>query len=364
MATYFIATISGMGSLFRYFHSLGRELVSRGHSVVILLDGQSYDEEDRNGNPSVMTWPSNKPTHWKDARFLHALINRYKPECIIGNFSAVNICTLTSWFHGVPARVVWNHTLTKQIELDSGIPRWKMRLLRHRRHIVNRFATHFIANSNTMKEDLEDSFNIRPDKITVLHFLLPEPTDVSSGPRKSTLVYAGRLDRSKGLDIFIRSIPLVRQLKPDIVVEFIGDGSMRRECERLACTLHVQDACRFLGARPLPEVYDRMAAASIVVSPSRHEAFGLVNVEAHSVGTPVVASRVGGIREIVVDGETGFLVPPEDPEALAEKINQLLTDEDLRSMFGRAARERFERIFSDRHISSHVDFFEQIAGVS
>jgi glycosyltransferase involved in cell wall biosynthesis len=364
MATYFIATIGGGGTVFRYFHSLGTELASRGHDVLILVDGQRYDDEDRESNPSVMTWPSKKPRHWKDAKFLHALINRFRPACIIGNFSALTICTLTAWLHRVPARVAWYRTLTKQIELDSGTPPWKARLLHYRRRMVNSLATHFIANSDTMKEDLQTAFNIRADRISILHLLLPEPPSDCSGERKEKLVYAGRLDRSKGLDILIRAIPIIRRVRPDVIVEFLGDGSMRRECERLAASLSVQDACRFLGARPLNEVFERMAAASVVVSPSRYEAFGNVNVEAHSVGTPVVASCVGGIRDIVVDGETGFLVPPENPEALAEKIILLLTDEDLRSRFGRAARERFEEVFSVRRIPDHADFFERIAGVS
>jgi glycosyltransferase involved in cell wall biosynthesis len=83
-------------------------------------------------------------------------------------------------------------------------------------------------------------------------------------------------------------------------------------------------------------------------------------VEASSAGVPVVASNTGGIPEIVVDGETGFLVPPGDPRALAEKIILLLKNEDLRRRFGKAARARFESAFSVRNVSRHADFFESL----
>jgi glycosyltransferase involved in cell wall biosynthesis len=84
-----------------------------------------------------------------------------------------------------------------------------------------------------------------------------------------------------------------------------------------------------------------MAAADVVVVPSRDEAFGIVNVESLAVGTPVVASRVGGISEIVRDGRDGFLVPPDDPAALADRLSTLLCDANLRRTMAGSARRRF-----------------------
>jgi glycosyltransferase involved in cell wall biosynthesis len=124
--------------------------------------------------------------------------------------------------------------------------------------------------------------------------------------------------------------------------------------------LHLQDACKFLGALPQQQVVEKMASASLMAVPSLEEAFGLVNAEAASVGTPVVGSSVGGMREVIIDGETGFLAPPGDPNALAEKIIIILKDDDLRSRLGRAARERFESVYSMRNMPKHADYFEGI----
>jgi len=360
MACFIIATISGGGSLFQYFSALGRELDLRGHRVIILVDRQRRDEEERERNPSVLTWPSRQPTSWRDAHFLHTLIRRHGAACVIGNFTAVNICTLIGWLDRVPVRVAWSHTLTSQIDQDVETPRWKLRLLRRRRRFVYKFVTHFLVSSRALAEDLRVSFGVRPDSITVLPFLLPDPPTTRAPAVRANVIYSGRLSPAKGVDVLIRAVPTIRAAFPDVFVDVLGDGPMRDEYERLAASLNVRDACRFLGAVPLGEVYERMASAAVVAVPSRREAFGLVNVEAQSVGTPVVGSDIDGIREIVMDGKTGFLVPPDDAGALAERIILLLKNEDLRRRLGQAGRAHFEASFSNRGMSRHADFFESL----
>jgi glycosyltransferase involved in cell wall biosynthesis len=130
----------------------------------------------------------------------------------------------------------------------------------------------------------------------------------------------------------------------------------------MAEAIGLGDRCQFLGALPMGTVYREMAAAAVQVSPSLYEAFGLVNVEANSVGTPVIASDTGGIREVIVDGETGFLFPPGDSSALEERIVRLLGDEELREKMGRVARKRFEDNFSMRQMPRQADFFERLVG--
>ena len=105
---------------------------------------------------------------------------------------------------------------------------------------------------------------------------------------------------------------------------------------------------------------EALARASVCVVTSKNEAFGYVGAEAQAVGTPVVASEVDGIVEVVLDGETGFLVPPEDAAAFAEKIKVLLLDDALREQFGVNAREHFLKTFSTSNIARHVDHLEQL----
>jgi D-inositol-3-phosphate glycosyltransferase len=93
----------------------------------------------------------------------------------------------------------------------------------------------------------------------------------------------------------------------------------------------------FVGAKDQDVLPYYLAAADMVVMPSLYESFGMVALEAMAAGTPVIASQVGGLAHLVQDGQTGLTVPPRDPAALAERIDELLTDADLRLRLGRQA---------------------------
>jgi glycosyltransferase involved in cell wall biosynthesis len=104
-----------------------------------------------------------------------------------------------------------------------------------------------------------------------------------------------------------------------------------------------------------------MAAAAVVVVPSRSEALGAVNIEALAVGTPVVAANVGGIGEVVRDGLDGYLVPPDDVDALGERIGRLLADPARRATFGDNARRGFlERFELSAGLARHAQWYEEL----
>ena len=133
--------------------------------------------------------------------------------------------------------------------------------------------------------------------------------------------------------------------------------------QTLADELGVGDICHFRGAIPHAEVLENMAAAAITIVPSKDEAFGYVNIESMAVGTPVIASRVGGIPEIIRDGEDGFLIPPDDSSALAARIKTLLVDDRLRAKMGQNARNHFLACFElSRSIEQHARYFEKLGG--
>jgi glycogen(starch) synthase len=153
------------------------------------------------------------------------------------------------------------------------------------------------------------------------------PADVATPDDPPHILYAGRLSEEKGVLELVevgRGLPLV----------VAGDGPLRNR---------VPGALGFVAHDELLRLYDR---ASIVVCPSRREGFGVVCAEAMAHGRPVVATSVGGLRDLVVDSETGLLVPPRDPAALRVALERLLGDEDLRRRLGAAARERAAAEFS------------------
>jgi glycosyltransferase involved in cell wall biosynthesis len=155
---------------------------------------------------------------------------------------------------------------------------------------------------------------------------------------KSTLAFAGRLFAAKALEVALAAIDQVENVELLVV----GDGEERARLEAIA-----GDRVRFLGARPREEVLRILRDADVVVLSSRWENFPHVLVEALEVGTPVVATRVGGVSEIVEDGVNGLLVAPDDPDALAVAIRSALADRDRLAANAAASVERFseERVY-------------------
>jgi len=163
--------------------------------------------------------------------------------------------------------------------------------------------------------------------------------------RSHLLVVPGRLHPEKGQTYFFHSLPAIRrQLDRPVVALVAGAGpfeaAYREEVRSLGC----EDVVRFLGFRR--DIADVIAAADLVVLPSMAEAFGLVVAEALYLGTPIVATHVGGIPEIVEDGVDGVLVPPADSNALADAIVRLLGDPERRRLMASAGRARVRDRFS------------------
>ncbi len=335
-----------------HFLALSEEMAQRGHQVVILAPHRRTDLEKPNGNPAVLTWPSDRPTRISDALFLQRLIHRFQPSCFIANFAAVNVMTLVGRMAQVPVRVAWYHTVSEQLAQDNPAPNWKRALFQWRKRLVYQAATRVVANSSASAEDVQKTYGLPASKCQVFSNALADPLLNSSlqneTPIPGRLVCVGRFFPSKGQDVLIRALARLQKMNPAAHVEFIGEGPARETCERLARELGVHHKCVFTGQIEHAEVLRRMARAVATVVPSRSEAFGLVNIESMAVGTPVVASKVGGIVEIVRDGQDGFLVPPDDPWALEVKLELLLQSRHLRHEMRGNARQQFLQRFEQR----------------
>jgi glycosyltransferase involved in cell wall biosynthesis len=171
--------------------------------------------------------------------------------------------------------------------------------------------------------------------------LPPEPGREREPPQ---ILYAGRLSKEKGVLELVEAasgLPLV----------VVGDGPLRGR---------VPNARGFVGRHELERLY---ADAAIVVCPSRREGFGVTCLEAMAHGKPVVASAVGGLLDLVVNGETGVLVPPQDPAALRSALELLLGDQDRRLRLGAAARARARELFSwDRVVGDTLSAYADASG--
>ena len=176
---------------------------------------------------------------------------------------------------------------------------------------------------------------------------------------RSLLLTVGRLVHRKGIDTVLRALPTIIQTCPDVAYVIAGTGPDRARLERLATRLGIRERVRFVGDidhNRLPLYY---SAADLFVMPARQdpldvEGFGLVFLEANACGTPVIGACTGGIPDAIQDGETGLLIPPDAPDALAEATLHVLTDPELAETLGRQGRHRAVHEASWDHIADHL----------
>ncbi len=215
-------------------------------------------------------------------------------------------------------------------------------------------ADRVIAVSRQMREDILAHFRVAPQRVVVIHngidpnqFRRTEARDALArrGVREPYVLFVGRITDQKGIFHLLEAAP---KLPPGVQVVLCASAPDTPEIEaRLKRALPEHPNVVWIGEMvPVEEVVQLYSHAAVFVCPSVYEPFGLINLEAMACETPVVASAVGGILEVVEDGKTGVLVEPSSPDALVAAIRALLEDPARGRAMGRAGRHRVEAHFS------------------
>jgi D-inositol-3-phosphate glycosyltransferase len=271
------------------------------------------------------------------------------------------------------------HTLAR-MKAAAGMPDEPLR--GEAEEVIARAADRLVAMSPAEERALVDLYGVDPETVCVvppgvdMEQYAPRPT---GGTRtrlglldRRVVVYAGRLERLKGADLFVEAVAeLMERPGFDDVVALVcggdsGDGrhqarhagGERGRLEDLVRERGLESRVRFLGAVPPRRLADLYALAEVCVVPSHTESFGLVALEAQASGTPVVATAVGGLVDVVEDGVTGFLIEGRDPTAFAGRIGEVLESPTLRERMGTAARERAARYTWDRSVERLLGLYD------
>ena len=196
------------------------------------------------------------------------------------------------------------------------------------------------------------------DRILTIHNALPMP-DLEPSPlpyHPTNLLCIGRLVEEKGFDVALEAFAQVRRDRPNARMTVAGDGAARPDLVVLARRLGLDDDVSFTGWIAREDVADLMNRATAVVVPSRwQEPFGLVALQGSQMARPVIATRVGGLPEVVEDGVTGLVVEPEDPSALREAMLAIIDNPHLAASLGKAGRNRAVSDFSVEECASAYD---------
>ena len=189
--------------------------------------------------------------------------------------------------------------------------------------------------------------------------------ELGVGPDMRLVGVVGRVVGIKGQDVFIRAAQQICRDRPNVCFVIVGDGDARVQFQALAKDLGIERAVRFLGwRRDIPEI---LASLDVVVLPTvlDFEGVPVAVIEALAAGRPVVATNVGGVAEVVHDGETGRLVPPRDPVALAAAIRSLLDEPQAAMAMAKRGQELTKAMFRvDRYVKETADFLTEIVGPS
>ncbi|MDD5643024.1 MAG: glycosyltransferase, partial [Syntrophales bacterium] len=223
-------------------------------------------------------------------------------------------------------------------------------------------ADHILCNSKAIKYILNKDCKISPARVSVIpngvdtKFFLPE-TPLTG--RKPIILCVGRLVPEKDHETLIRAFSLVSADYPAAQLWLVGNGPLKADIAATIKQIIPPGRVRFLPARP--DLRPLLEQASMLVLSSRQEAFPNVILEAMAMGLPVVATRVGGVPELVIPGETGWLAPPGNVPALAAALAQLLGDPETCKAFGKAARQRAQQDFSlAAMVRRHEEVFDRL----
>ncbi|MCB1821274.1 MAG: glycogen synthase [Candidatus Competibacteraceae bacterium] len=306
-----------------------------------------------------------------------------------GNAEIIHCHTWYAHFSGILAKILYNIPMVITVHSLEPLRPWKRDQLGHG-YDLSRWieksaletADAIIAVSRSTREDILRLFNVDPTRVVVIpngidteeYQPVHAPEVLSKhgiDPDRPFVLFVGRITRQKGLYYLLQAIP---HIDPKLqIVLCAGDAdtlAMQREIEEIVRELqsHRSGIVWIPKMLPRQETIALYSHATIFCCPSIYEPFGIINLEAMACGTPVVGSAVGGICEVVVEGETGLLVdphlspePPHDPisparfeRGLAEAINRIVNDPELCRQMAEAGRERVERHYSWRSIAQQT----------
>ncbi|HEX8231052.1 MAG TPA: glycosyltransferase family 4 protein [Chloroflexia bacterium] len=368
IALYNLTTTTRWGGVETFVWEVAAQMASRGHKVTI-FGGRGSGERRRIPGVRVRLFPYIDRDAWRKLPLmsrqygLTKLLERLSmapfalPALFGGRFDIVHIQKPYDLPVGALARL----SGAKLLFGCHGKDFWPGDKL------FVRFAGGSVSASHFNAEQVQARYGIDPvvvyNGVDLERFTPEGPNDAqvlaAYGLTRSTteapaILYAGRLVRWKGVEYLIKAMT---EIVPENTVLWIaGEGEYGPVLQKMAAELGVDDRVRFLGRLGQDELAALYRNCAMLVATSFvNETFGMALCEAMACGTPVVASDFGGFREVVVEGETGFRVSPQDPRDLAVKITALLASPQLRDRMGQAGRRRVLDMFSWKAVADRLE---------
>jgi glycosyltransferase involved in cell wall biosynthesis len=318
------------------------------HMIVCTWEGGPVAEALRDEEVEIVAIGGFKhPFEWSKHKEVLGVIRRFKPHIVHGAvFEGMSMAAVSGTLGRVPVRILE--------ETSEPINRSKKALLVQR--MFSHLADKMIGISPSVCRFLIHKARVDKNKVMLINngiagipsdLVKVSRVDLGLSERDVVLGAVGRVynEVKRFSDILLA---MARLKNPRLKFVLIGDGPDLKYLQEQAAVLELQHQFIPVGYHSIPHQY--LGTVDVFIVPSAHEGFGLVAVEAMLHGIPVIASEVGGLKDVVIDGETGFLVPPSNPEAIADKINFLIQHPEVgRSMGERGRRRGLEQYNAERY---------------
>jgi glycosyltransferase involved in cell wall biosynthesis len=263
--------------------------------------------------------------------------------------------------HGIPCDLCTGgryyqclrHKCTRNSRAQSLVNTVEMYLHHKLLHIYDKLD--LVIATSQFVADKHKAMGLPNEIVRLPNFIDVDAWRADGQPSDGSIVYLGRLTPEKGIGTLVKAVHGL-----DVPLKIIGEGPMKADLEQLVARGDMRNVS-FLGHLDGQALRQEISRAQATIVPSECiEAFGRIIIESFALGIPVVGARIGGIPELVVDGETGYTFEPGNVEDLRAKITTLLADPARRAQFGRAGRERVEREMGpDAHYAQLMQIYEQ-----
>lgn len=180
--------------------------------------------------------------------------------------------------------------------------------------------------------------------------------------RPHSMIQVGRINMQKRVFVTLDAFRLLREKAPDMTLAFVGWGDKEDALKKRCADYGLENAVRFTGQLPNKEALSEMAKAQFFVMPSVHEGFGVVYLEAMANGCVTIGTEGEGIADLIVSGENGFLVPPDDPEAIAEVISWCMEHPEEAARIAERGQRDAQGLTWDKNAARYIQLFEALKG--
>lgn len=334
----------------------------------VLPEGSEATEVEEVGGIKILRYPQ-----WEllksDAQFSTVLSTFSTDLAMVKNPIDGQIIHAHTWYTGLAgyyAKQLYDQRLIMTVHSLEPKRPWKAQTLGNSYRLSAwaektglEACDRIIAVSRADEKDIIKCFSVSPDKIKVI----PNGVDAEAfhhhedhsilkkyGVKKPYIFFLGRLSRQKGIFDLVSAVPkLPRETEVVLVTGAPDEAGLTEELHK-----KLEDSKKIIWINkmlPMNEVIPLLSGASVFVAPSIYEPFGIMNLEAMACARPVVSTRVGGIVDVVVDGQTGLLVSPGRPEELADAVNRILSNPTLGERMGKAGRTRIETLFTWKKVA-------------